>query len=86
MHTHSCGKGKQREGEIAAEPTQHTPDTGKRQETDETLSREDATAGWLAGSVTGPREGHPGPDGQGGACGVTREEPANPGGSHGKGH
>lgn len=40
--THSCRKGKQREVERAAKPTQQTPYKGKWQKTDEKLSSKDA--------------------------------------------
>ena len=40
--THSCRKGKQREVERAAKPTQQTPYKGKWQETDEKLSPKEA--------------------------------------------
>lgn len=50
--THSCRKGKQREVERAANPTQQTPFKGKWKETDEESSSKDAAAGAMACSLS----------------------------------
>lgn len=52
--THSCRKGKQREVERAAKPTQQTPYKGKWQKTDEKYLQKmlKSLHGWVAQNLT----------------------------------